>query len=492
MDLKSFHNLTVQTVMRGSIVYTDKFKRYDSLMLCGYRHLKIDHKKKLSSGKVYINKGTKIRDQIQMKKIEIIISAIENNPDWLLGELYGNDPTEREQQATRYLSLINKFRAFSEASEAALFTSPGRTEIGGNHTDHNYGRVLAGAVNLDNIAVAAPNGANIIHIQSYGYPALEVNFSSLQPDKSEQYTSSALVRGICARVKERGFKIGGFDACIDGGVPKGSGLSSSASFEVLIGAIINELFNGGRIDPIQNAAIGQYSENNYFGKPCGLMDQVACAMGGLIAIDFEDPLKPIVKKVNFDFDSTGFALVITDTGGSHVDLNDEYASIPADMKAVAAELGARTLRQTTLEQVLQIAPKLREKVGDRAILRAIHFHCDNQRVIDQVAALERNDFKAFLGMVIGSGYSSFMYNQNIFPVSNVREQGVSLALALSELVLKGHGAWRVHGGGFAGTIQAFVPKHLLDKYITALEHVYGAGSCHKLSIRKQGAGKVEI
>jgi galactokinase len=222
------------------------------------------------------------------------------------------------------------------------------------------------------------------------------------------------------------------------------------------------------------------------------MDQTACAMGGLITIDFKDPSRPVVKKVNFDFVATGFSLVITDTGGNHADLNDEYASLPSDMKAVAAELGAKVLRQVTLEQIIDITPKIREKVGDRAILRAIHFQGDNQRVSDQVTALERNDFKAFLGMVIESGYSSFMYNQNIYPVNNVREQGVSLALALSELVLKGEGAWRVHGGGFAGTIQAFVPQKLLSKYIKTLEHVYGKGSCHNLFIRHQGAGKVEL
>jgi len=222
------------------------------------------------------------------------------------------------------------------------------------------------------------------------------------------------------------------------------------------------------------------------------MDQTACAMGGLITIDFEDPAKPVVKKVNFDFVATGFALVITDTGGNHADLNDEYASLPTDMKAVAAELGAKVLRQVSLEQVLQIAPKIREKVGDRAILRAIHFQGDNQRVVDQVSALEKNNFKAFLDMVVESGYSSYMYNQNIYPVTNVKEQGVSLALALSELILKGQGAWRVHGGGFAGTIQAFVPQQLLGKYISSLEHIYGPGSCHKLFIRKKGAGKVDL
>jgi galactokinase len=352
--------------------------------------------------------------------------------------------------------------------------------------------VLAGAVNLDNVCVAARNNSNTIHILSEGYPKFEVDLSSLKPDKNEQFTSAALVRGICSRLNELGFNIGGFNACIDGEVPKGSGLSSSASFEVLIGAIINQLFNNGRIDPIQNAIIGQYSENNYFGKPCGLMDQTACAMGGLITIDFKDPSNPVVKKVNFDFHATGFSLVITDTGGNHADLNDEYASLPSDMKAVASELGAKVLRQVNLEQILEVAPRIREKVGYRAILRAIHFQGDNQRVVNQVEALERNDFKAFLSMVIASGYSSYMYNQNIFPVNNVREQGVSLALALSELVLKGEGAWRVHGGGFAGTIQAFVPHNLLDKYIKELEHFYGKGSCHKLFIRHQGAGKVNL
>jgi galactokinase len=424
--------------------------------------------------------------------IETLLKMINNEENKTFHELYGNNPDELKRNGRRYSDLLQRFGKEFGNADTEFFTSPGRTEIGGNHTDHNCGRVLAGAVNLDNIAVAAPNNTKTVKIQSEGYPAFEVDISSLQPVTKEQYTSASLVRGICSRMKELGYNIGGFDACIDGGVPKGSGLSSSASFEVLIGTILSELFNNGRLDPIQNAIIGQYAENNFFGKPCGLMDQMACAMGGLISIDFEDPLKPVVKKVKFDFVTTGYALVITDTGGNHVDLNDEYASLPTDMKAVAAELGATVLCQVNLEQVLDIAPKIREKVGDRAILRAIHFQKDNQRVVDQVEALERNDFKSFLNMVIDSGYSSYMYNQNVFPVSNVREQGVSVALALSELVLKGHGAWRVHGGGFAGTIQAFVPQSLLENYINTLEHFYGKGSCHNLFIRNQGAGKVEL
>jgi galactokinase len=427
-----------------------------------------------------------------MTQTENLILKINNGDNDAFRELYGKDPSELARNAKRYTDLLSQFKAEFGSSDPEFYTSPGRTEIGGNHTDHNYGRVLAGAVNLDNVCVAAKNNTNIIRIVSEGYPKFEVDLSSLKPDINEQYTSAALVRGICSRFKELGFSIGGFDACIDGGVPKGSGLSSSASFEVLIGALLSQLFNNGKVDPIQNAIIGQYSENNYFGKPCGLMDQTACAMGGLITIDFEDPSKPVVKKVNFDFVATGFSLVITDTGGNHADLNDEYASLPTDMKAVASELGAKVLRQVSLEQVIDIAPRIREKVGDRALLRAIHFQGDNQRVVDQVAALERNDFKSFLGMVVDSGYSSYMYNQNIFPVSNVKEQGVSLALALSELVLKGEGAWRVHGGGFAGTIQAFVPQKLLGKYISTLEHIYGKGSCHNLFIRHQGAGRVDL
>ncbi len=427
-----------------------------------------------------------------MTSEEDLVQKINNGDNNTFRELYGKDKAELKRNAKRYADLLKQFTGTFGSGDLMFFTSPGRTEIGGNHTDHNYGRVLAGAVNLDNVAVAAKNNSNVIRILSEGYPRFDVDLSSLKPDNNEKFTSAALVRGICSRFRELGYEIGGFDACIDGGVPKGSGLSSSASFEVLIGVIVNELFNNGRMDPVGNAIIGQYSENNYFGKPCGLMDQTACAMGGLITIDFKDPSKPVVKKVNFDFVATGYSLVITDTGGSHADLNDEYASLPTDMKAVAAELGAKVLREVTLDQVLDIAPKIRNKVGDRAILRAIHFECDNQRVVDQVAALERNDFKSFLGMVTDSGYSSFMYNQNVYAVSNVREQNVSLALALSDLLLKGKGAWRVHGGGFAGTIQAFVPENLLDKYIRILEHVYGKGSCHKLFIRHQGAGKVDL
>ena len=429
-----------------------------------------------------------------MTKIKELVEKINEGINPVFTELYGNNAEDLNAQADRYADLMAEFEKTFGSDDVALFSSPGRTEIGGNHTDHNYGRVLAGAVNLDNIAVAAANDSNTIRIKSAGYPEFQVDLTDLAIDESKFYTSEALVKGIAAKMKENGYTIGGFDACIEGRVPKGSGLSSSASFEVLVGAIINELFNDGKMLAVENAIIGQWSENNFFGKPCGLMDQTACSVGGLITIDFKDPANPIVKEVDFDFVSTGFALVITDVGGGHDDpaSQAEYASLPTEMKSVAAELGANVLREVTLEQVVEKIPEIREKTGDRAILRAYHFYGDNQRVVDQVAALENNDFSAFLKMVVESGYSSYMYNQNIFDVVHKDEQVVSLALALSEMILKGSGAWRVHGGGFGGTIQAFVPQDKLDEYVNTLEHVYGKGSCHKLFIRSKGAIKLDL
>lgn len=429
-----------------------------------------------------------------MAAISNIIEKINTGDHPLFHELYGTDGSVLKAQADRYKDLLNEFSQSYGADEVELFSSPGRTEIGGNHTDHNHGRVLAGAVNLDNVAVAAKNNSNTININSVGYPEFQVDLSDLAMDESEFFTSSSLVKGICARMKELGYQIGGFNACIDGRVPKGSGLSSSASFEVLIGEILNYFFNDGTMSAVENAIIGQWSENNYFGKPCGLMDQTACAVGGLITIDFKDPSKPVVKEVDFDFVSTGYSLVITDVGGGHDDpaSQAEYASLPIEMKSVANELGASVLREVSLEQIIEKIPEIREKTGDRAILRAYHFQGDNKRVEDQVAALEENNFEAFLKMVVESGYSSYMYNQNIFDVVHKDEQVVSLALALSEMVLKGSGAWRVHGGGFGGTIQAFVPQHKLDEYIKTLEHVYGEGTCHALFIRSKGSIQLDL
>lgn len=429
-----------------------------------------------------------------MSEIQTLIEKINKGQNPVFKGLYGDDSLELAAQAKRYADLMNEFKSTYTTSNVALFSSPGRTEIGGNHTDHNYGRVLAGAVNLDNIAIAGKNNSNIIRVKSIGYPTFEVDITDLSPRKEEQYTSEALVRGIVARFKELGYEVGGFDMCNHSNVPKGSGLSSSASFEVLIGAIINNLFNNGKMSAVENAIVGQWSENNFFGKPCGLMDQTACSVGGLITIDFKDPANPIVKEVDFDFVSTGYALVITDVGGGHDDAasQEEYASLPTEMKAVAKELGARVLREVALDQIVEKIPEIRKVTGDRAILRAYHFQGDNQRVADQVVALEKGDFQAFLKMVVESGYSSFMYNQNIFDVVHKHEQVVSLALALSEMILKGKGAWRVHGGGFGGTIQAFVPQDIVADYTRILEHVYGQGSCHKLFIRKEGSIMLEL
>ncbi len=427
-----------------------------------------------------------------MTKIKILIEKINSGDNTLFQELYGNNQDTLKQQADRYTELMNEFEQAHGTDDVDLFTSPGRTEVGGNHTDHQYGRVLAGAVNMDNIAVVANNNSNTIRIKSAGYPEFTVDISDLSKDESQLYTSEALVKGICARLKELGHEIGGFNAHIHGNVLKGSGLSSSASFEVLIGAIISHLFNGGKVDPVENAIVGQWSENNYFGKPCGLMDQTACSVGGFITIDFKDPSKPVVKALDFDFMKTGYALVITDTGGDHANLNDEYASLPAEMKSVAQALGKEVMREVSTEELVKAIPDIREKVGDRAILRAIHFLGDNSRVVDQVEALESDEFDSFLKMVIQSGNSSYMYNQNVYTTLDSRQQSVALGLALSAQILEGKGAWRVHGGGFAGTIQAFVPQDMLDEYVDTLENVFGKGNCHKLFIRSKGSIKLEL
>ncbi len=427
-----------------------------------------------------------------MQSFNEIYNRLKNTDNSFIRELYGNDENILKEKLHLYSQLLHKFQDKYQHNEGDIFSAPGRTEIGGNHTDHQHGRVLAGAVNMDNIAVATPNQTDLIRITSEGYPEIKVDLNSLSIRKEKFYLSEALVSGICARLIELGYQVGGFDAYIIGGVPDGSGLSSSASFEVLMGAIISHLFNNGELDAVENAKIGQWAENNYFGKPCGLMDQTACSVGGFITIDFNNPSKPVVKSVNFDFMHSGYTLVITDTGGSHADLNEEYASLPNEMRWVAKEFGKEVLRQVTQEELLSKISQIRSKTGDRAILRTLHFLGDNQRVVDQVNALEANNFEAFLSMVNESGRSSYMYNQNVYCNFTPNEQGISLALALSEIVLKGKGAWRVHGGGFAGTIQAFVPDSLLDEYIQMLESAFGVGKCHKLFIRNKGAVKVEL
>jgi galactokinase len=413
--------------------------------------------------------------------------------DGVLRKLYGNKPAGLHRQRQRYADLVKKFTAlFPGRDDVKLFSTPGRTEVGGNHTDHNAGRVLAAAVDLDAIAAVAKHDEGIIRVQSEGYPQSIINTGELSAVESERYTSSALIRGVCARMKQLGYSIGGFDACVTSDVLKGSGLSSSAAFEVLVATILNHLYNDGQIDDISVAQISQYAENNYFGKPCGLMDQTTCAVGGFVTIDFRDLKNPAVKKVGFDFAASGFSMVIVDTGGTHANLNEDYAALEHEMKEVARAFGGQVLREFSQEAVLNNIPYLRSKVNDRAILRAFHFYDDDRRVVDQVAALEKNDFNQFLSLVTESGYSSWMLCQNCYSHKNIEEQGISVALAVTERLLKGRGAWRVHGGGFAGTIQAFVPGDLLGRYMAHMQAIFGEDSCHELMIRPVGTTSVEI
>ncbi len=410
-----------------------------------------------------------------------------------LSQMYGDSESARDKQKKRFRQLLAQFgAAFPGRSNLQIFSASGRTEVCGNHTDHNAGRVLAAAVNLDNLAVVASNREGIIRVHSEGYAPCEIRVAELSPADKEKYTSTALIRGVCARLKELGFQVGGFEACISGDVPKGSGLSSSAAYEVLIVTILNHLYNDGKVDSVLAAQIGQYAENQFFGKPCGLMDQTTSAVGGFVTIDFKDFQNPVVKKVNFDFAASGHSVVIVDTGGHHADLNDEYAAVAGEMKAIARHFGGRVLREFSVEKVMSHLAELREKTGDRSILRALHFYADDQRVVDQVAALERNDFSEFLRLINESGRSSWMLLQNCYTGQDLKEQGVTLSLAVTQQLLQGRGACRVHGGGFAGTIQVFVPNEMVEGYIEKMEEFLGKGSCHRLIIRPLGAHKLQI
>ena len=372
------------------------------------------------------------------------------------------------------------------------FSAPGRTEIGGNHTDHQRGRVLAAAVNLDTVAAVRPNGTDVIRILSKGYPLCEVNVTELVPVEAEINTTPSLVRGIAARFTELGCKVEGFDAYCESTVLPGSGLSSSAAVEVLIGTIINGLFFEGKVSAPEIAQIGQYAENVFFGKPCGLMDQTASAVGNLVTIDFFDKDHPVIEPVNFDFASCGHALCIIDTGADHADLTDEYAAIPGECKSIAAYMGKEVLSEIDENDFYAKIPELRKACGDRAVMRAIHFYQENARVPHQVAALRNGEFEKFLSLVKQSGYSSYMYLQNVIPAGYKAHQEVAVALALCEHYLAGRGAYRVHGGGFAGTVQAFVPYDILDSFVAGLDGVLGEGACHVLSIRPQGGVEMEV
>lgn len=406
--------------------------------------------------------------------------------------LYGNDPAELAKESRRYADIAAQFAGlFGGEREVHFFSAPGRTEIGGNHTDHQHGRVLAAAVNLDIVAAASKNEEMVIRLKSAGFPSMdEVDISRLNIREEEKETSASLLRGICARISELGYRVGGFDAYTASQVLKGSGLSSSAAFEILVVTIINHLYNDGKIDPVQAAKIAQYAENVYFGKPSGLMDQTASSVGGFVAIDFERPEAPKLEKVNFNPADAGYALCIVDTGGNHADLTCDYAEVPLEMTAVARAMGHEVLRECDPSAFQAQIPQLRAKVGDRAVLRAIHFFAENERVQEQTTALRAGDFEAFKQMCLLSGQSSYMYLQNVYSSRAPKEQGISLALALSQKILQGRGAWRVHGGGFAGTMQAFVPYDLLAEYRSSMEVVFGAGHCYVLSIRQAGGIQV--
>lgn len=392
-----------------------------------------------------------------------------------------------EAQKLRYTSLIDDYyKVFTDGDEIKFFSAPGRTEVGGNHTDHNHGKVLAAGIDLDAVAAVSANSSNTVNVKSKNYKMNSVDITDLSIHENEKDSSQALLRGVCAGFVKWGYKIGGFNAVTVNDVLKGSGMSSSASYEVLLGTILNYLYNDGKISPVEIAKIAQYAENEYFGKPCGLMDQTACSVGGFITIDFENPEKPIIENVPFDFASCGHALCIVDTKADHADLTDDYAAVRSEMQNVASYFGKDVLREVCFEDFTANIPAIREKFGDRAVLRAIHFYEDNIRVEKEVAALKDGDFEEFKKQVTSSGYSSFMYNQNVSTFKNPAQQPVAVALAVTEKILAGKGAFRVHGGGFAGTIQAFVPLEKLDEYKNEIEKLLGENTCYVLNIRPVG------
>ena len=390
-------------------------------------------------------------------------------------------------QMERYQRILKGLtETFGPCDRAAVFSAPGRTEIGGNHTDHQHGRVLAGSVNLDIIAAVAPNGENVVRLQSEGFPMDVVELSDLEVHPEEYNRSVSILRGIASWFAGRGCRLEGFNVYTTSSVFKGSGLSSSAALEVLLGNIFNSLFYENQCTPVQLAQIGQYAENVYFGKPSGLLDQMGSSVGGMVTIDFQDNASPVVERLDFDFSSAGHALCIIDSGADHADLTGEYAAVTQELKEVCAYFGKNVLREVPEADFFTALPELRRKAGDRAALRAIHVYEENRRVAGQAAALKRGDFESFLQLVKRSGLSSWRFLQNVAPAGYTHHQEVALALALCERLLEGRGACRVHGGGFAGTIQAFVPLDMLVRFQTEMEKVLGAKSCHVLTIRPVG------
>ena len=394
-------------------------------------------------------------------------------------------------QPERYDKAVRMFCSTFEGLEpVAVFSAPGRTEVGGNHTDHQHGEVLAASINKDAIAIVSPSNDNTISILAEGFGMTVIDPDDLSIREEEKGSTASLIRGVLSGLKNNGYVIKGFKAYITSDVLIGAGLSSSAAFETLIGTIISGLFNDMRIDPVEIARIGQFAENTYFGKPCGLMDQMACSVGNLVHIDFADPENPVVDKVDFDFTKTGYVLCITDTKGSHADLTDEYAAVPEEMKKIASFLGRDVLCDVTFEDIMDNIDELRQNAGDRAVLRAIHFVNETCRAHDEAEALKAGDLKEFLSLVKQSGDSSFKYLQNVYSNKDVTVQNVSLALAVSDSVLSTEEVSRVHGGGFAGTIQAFVKKENAKRYQKYMDKVFGPGACEVLAIRKYGGMRV--
>jgi galactokinase len=428
-----------------------------------------------------------------MKVYELIDAIKVGKFDENLKSVYVTDVAVEEQKP-RYVETLNSFgELFGFDRDVNIVSAPGRTEVCGNHTDHNNGKVLAASINLDAIAVVSKNSGNdknTIRVKSKGHRMNVVDLTDLEPNESKYGDSTALVQGVSAGIKNLGYDVQGFDAVTTSDVMGGSGLSSSAAFEVLLGTILSSLFNDGKISAVDIAKVAQYSENVFFGKPCGLLDQMASSVGTFVTIDFKSTSEPVIKKVDFDFSKSGHSLCIVDTGGNHSDLTDDYAAVRGEMESVARAMGKNVLREISYEDFFKALPELSGKVNDRALLRAIHFYNENKRVDNAVKCLENDDFEGFKKIIIDSGRSSFMLNQNVYTPKNPTEQKLSLALAMSEELLSGKGAWRVHGGGFAGTIQAFVPNDMLDTYKNTIEGVFGKGSCHVLIIRPVGGIQV--
>lgn len=425
-----------------------------------------------------------------MKDSQILINQIrEHVHDNLLTDIYV-DSNKIEYQRERYIAAIREYEKLFSSGKIEIYSAPGRSEIGGNHTDHQHGEVLAASINDDAIAIVQKTDDNKVRIVSGNYPMLTIDLSDLDKKEEEEGTTLSIIKGVLAGMQSRNYNIGGFQAYVTSDVLIGAGLSSSAAFETIIGTIISGLYNNMEILPSDIAIIGQYAENVYFGKPCGLMDQMACSVGSLVHIDFANPEKPVANRVEFDLSAQGYSLCITDTKGSHADLTPDYAAVPAEMKKVAAFFGKEYLREITKDDLFANIKEIREETSDRAVLRAVHFFEENERVQAEVNALKSGDFQTFLKTVRASGDSSFKYLQNVYTSHDVDHQNMSLALAVSDVILKEDGVSRVHGGGFAGTIQAFVKNTMVEEYKTAMDGIFGEGSCNVLKIRKYGGMKV--